>query len=102
MLTPVPTKRPKRPTAAGQPHILQRDAPTEDFPTTDAITARDLADVLRRTTLRAHSAIKDAPPDPETLRAVRAEVDGLEVEINRLGLGRLRPFIDSLRRRLGP
>mgnify|MGYP001248600346 CR=1 FL=1 len=94
MLTPVPLKRPKRCGALA-------DEPTQEFAKVVVEpAARDLAEVLRRTTLRAHTALKDASRDPEGLQKVRAEVDGLRTEIERLGLGRLRPFLEALYRRL--
>jgi hypothetical protein len=106
MLTPVPTRRLRRIAAEG-PHIHPQaspptfvDAPTEEFEPVACPSARDIADALRRSTLRAHHALRDADAGAETLRSVRDEVAELEDEIDRLGLRKLRPFVGSLRRRI--
>ncbi|WP_165243554.1 hypothetical protein [Paludisphaera soli] len=106
MLTPVPTRRPRR-IAADGPHIQPQsirptfvDAPTEEFEPVASPSAGDIADSLRRSTLRAHHVLKHAGTAPETLRSLRAEVADLENEIDRLGLRKLRPFVGALRRRI--
>ena len=104
MLTPVPTKRWKRSPAAD----LAKSAPataadpldvTMEFVPEASPSAR-LAAMLRRTTLRAHEALRGGRPDPQALRAIISEIDDLETEVERLGLRNLRAFVGSLRRRI--
>lgn len=109
MLTPVPTKRLKRIADHGPHHVVAqgpatgREAPTVDFESVTSPSAEEIADALRRSTLRAHYALKDAATAMETLRSIRDEVAELEGEIDRLGLRKLRPFLAALRHRIeGP
>ncbi len=106
MLTPVPTRRPAR-IAAGGPSIPAQaalnpfvDAPSGESDPAAPPSARDIAASLRRATIRAHHALRDANATPETLRSLRGEIFRLEDAIDRLGLFKLRPFVGSLRRRI--
>jgi len=104
MLITAPTDRPSRVAAEG-PHLRGFSPATRLEDTvvfdSDALPSPDeLADALRRSTLRAHHTLKDPSAGPEALRAIRDEVAGLETEVDRLGLRKLRPFVASLRRRV--
>ncbi|WP_165068506.1 hypothetical protein [Paludisphaera rhizosphaerae] len=99
MLTPLPTKRWKRSPAEAAPAALRPDDATQEFVPASA-DSDHIAELLRHTTFRAHDALKAAQTNPQTLRTIRAEVVGLEREIERLGLRALRPFLNSLRRKL--
>ena len=103
MLTPVPTKRGKRactPPAPGHPAatVERQDAPTEEISTRSSSV--DIAEALRRTTLRAHEAIRRDVSDVDVLRSLQAEITALDEEAKRLGLRALRPFLSSLRRKI--
>lgn len=99
MLTPLPTKRWKRSPAEAAQAVLRPDDATQEFVPASADSAH-IAEQLRYTTFRAHDALKATQPNTQTLRSIRAEVVGLEHEIERLGLRALRPFLNSLRRKL--
>ena len=100
MFTPLATKRWKRPPAEAATGDPRPDDATEEFvPSPTSPTGRLAAD-LRRTTLRAHDALKAPRPNPQALQTIRAEVLELESQIERLGLRSLHPFLRSLRRRI--
>ncbi|WP_165227086.1 hypothetical protein [Aquisphaera insulae] len=65
----------------------------------------DLAAALRSVTTRAHRAVKDAGSSPnpgnrEELTALQVAVQELENEFRSQNLGRLVPFVVSLRRKI--
>lgn len=103
MLTPVPTKRWKRACTDPAPRsdavtVVRQDAPTEVFAIPSSSVR--IAEALRRTTLRAHEAIRCDARDARVLRDLQFEVASLEIEADRLGLRALRPYLNSLRLRI--
>ena len=58
MLTPLPTKRWKRCPAEPASGVLRPDDATQEFVPAQSTPSAHIAEVLRRTTFRAHDALK--------------------------------------------